>query len=76
MVREMTYYTIEIGAFEFWDEYPGYWIDALSGSQFSSAEEAITAARGLGCEWWRVVEHIETEAVVAKSPKYLECCVE
>lgn len=73
---ERTFYTIEIGAVEIGCEYPCYWTDALSGSQFSKVKDAVEAAQGLGCQWWRVVEHIETEVVVAKSPRYLECCVE
>lgn len=70
-----TYYTIEIGAFELWSEYPCYWVDDSTG-QFSNVKDAITAAQGLECEWWRVVKHVETETVAAKSPKYIECCVE
>lgn len=72
---ERSYYTIESGVFEIWSEYPCYWTNALS-AHFSKLEDAIAAAQRLGCQWWRVVEHIETDFVVAKSPMYSECCVE
>lgn len=73
---EQIFYTIEVGAVEIGCEYPCYWTDALLGREFSNVEDAVTAAKELGCQWWRVVEHIETEAVVAKSPRYLKCCAE
>ncbi len=73
---ERTFYTIEIGVIEMGSEYPCYWADALLGREFSKAKDAVEAAQVLGCEWWRVIEHIETESVVAKSARYLECCVE
>lgn len=73
---ERAYYTIEMGVIEIGSEYPYYWADALLGREFSNVQDAVTAAQELGCQWWRVVKHIETESVVAKSARYRECCVE
>lgn len=72
---EQIYYTIEIGAFEIGSEYPCYWMDALSGKEFSRLEDATREASELGCSWWRVVEHVKTSRVVEKSQRYSECSV-
>lgn len=59
-----TYYTIELGAVYPGCTYPAYWIDYRNGSEFSDLESALKEARELG--WWRIVEHIDTEQVVAE----------
>lgn len=66
------YYTIEMGVMELRNDYPCYWAGAMSGKEFSRLEDASKAAHELG-PWWRVIEHVETQKVVEKSPEYSRC---